>query len=141
MPGIAFDFTAKPVIAPLQPPRETIKVRAVRPERDQRQDAKEKKSTMDTCWIPGTMRCVIFTPEKNMTSIHDLLHNNQFTLSVTTSSPPLKGNIHQIFVLELVGTYQTFFTPIPAKYADKPDTGRIAVRQGQHNQPPRRGVF
>src|ERR1022692_4234028 len=32
--GIPFDFTAKPVIAPPQPPRETIQVNAVRPERD-----------------------------------------------------------------------------------------------------------
>jgi len=31
--GIPFDFTAKPVIAPPQPPRETIQVRAVLPER------------------------------------------------------------------------------------------------------------
>ncbi len=32
--GIPFDFTAKPVVAPPQKPRETIVVRAVRPERD-----------------------------------------------------------------------------------------------------------
>src|SRR6202049_4975100 len=32
--GIPFDFAAKPVIAPPQPPRETIQVRAVRPDRD-----------------------------------------------------------------------------------------------------------
>jgi type III restriction enzyme len=32
--GIPFDFTAKPVIAPPQPPRETIHVKAMRPERD-----------------------------------------------------------------------------------------------------------
>ncbi len=32
--GIPFDFTAKPVVAPPQPPQETIQVRAVRPERD-----------------------------------------------------------------------------------------------------------
>ena len=32
--GIPFDFTAKPVIAPPQPPVETIQVKAVRPERD-----------------------------------------------------------------------------------------------------------
>ena len=32
--GIPFDFTAKPVVAPPQPPRETIQVRAVRPDRD-----------------------------------------------------------------------------------------------------------
>jgi len=33
--GIPFDFTAKPVIAPPQPPRETVQVKAMRPERDQ----------------------------------------------------------------------------------------------------------
>ncbi len=32
--GIPFDFTAKPVVAPPQPPREVIRVYAVRPERD-----------------------------------------------------------------------------------------------------------
>ena len=32
--GIPFDFTARPVVAPPQPPRETVQVRAVSPERD-----------------------------------------------------------------------------------------------------------
>ncbi|MCK5874800.1 MAG: DEAD/DEAH box helicase family protein [Alcanivoracaceae bacterium] len=32
--GIPFDFTAKPVIAPPQPPRETVQVKAVLPERE-----------------------------------------------------------------------------------------------------------
>ncbi|HED53533.1 MAG TPA: restriction endonuclease, partial [Phycisphaerales bacterium] len=32
--GIPFDFTAKPVVAPPKPPRETIHVKAIRPERD-----------------------------------------------------------------------------------------------------------
>jgi type III restriction enzyme len=32
--GIPFDFTARPVISPPQPPRQTIQVKAVRPERD-----------------------------------------------------------------------------------------------------------
>lgn len=32
--GIPFDFTANPVVAPTQPPRETVQVRAVSPERD-----------------------------------------------------------------------------------------------------------
>jgi type III restriction enzyme len=32
--GIPFDFNAKPVIAPPQPPRETVHVKAMRPERD-----------------------------------------------------------------------------------------------------------
>ncbi len=32
--GVPFDFTAKPVVAPPQPPRETVRVKAMRPERD-----------------------------------------------------------------------------------------------------------
>lgn len=32
--GVPFDFTAKPVVAPPKPPRPTVHVRAVRPERD-----------------------------------------------------------------------------------------------------------
>jgi type III restriction enzyme len=32
--GVPFDFTAKPVVAPPQPPRETIQVKAVSPDRD-----------------------------------------------------------------------------------------------------------
>ena len=32
--GVPFDFTARPVVAPPQPPRQTIQVKAVRPERD-----------------------------------------------------------------------------------------------------------
>lgn len=33
--GIPFDFTAKPVVAPPQKPRETIQVKAIRPDRDE----------------------------------------------------------------------------------------------------------
>src|SRR5204862_3091177 len=32
--GVPFDFTARPVVAPPQSPRETVQVKAVRPERD-----------------------------------------------------------------------------------------------------------
>ena len=32
--GIPFDFTAKPVVAPVRPPRPTIQVKAMKPERD-----------------------------------------------------------------------------------------------------------
>lgn len=32
--GVPFDFTAKPVVAPPKPPRETVQVKAVRPDRD-----------------------------------------------------------------------------------------------------------
>ena len=32
--GVPFDFAAKPVVAPPQPPRQTIQVKAIRPERD-----------------------------------------------------------------------------------------------------------
>jgi type III restriction enzyme len=32
--GVPFDFTAKPVVAPPSPPKETVQVKAIRPERD-----------------------------------------------------------------------------------------------------------
>jgi type III restriction enzyme len=32
--GVPFDFTAKPVVAPPQPPRETVQVKAISPDRD-----------------------------------------------------------------------------------------------------------
>ena len=32
--GIPFDFTARPVVAPPQPPRKTVQVKAITPERD-----------------------------------------------------------------------------------------------------------
>ncbi len=32
--GIPFDFTAKPVVAPPQPPRQTVQIKAIRPDRD-----------------------------------------------------------------------------------------------------------
>ena len=32
--GVPFDFTAKPVVAPPSPPKETVQVKAVRPDRD-----------------------------------------------------------------------------------------------------------
>jgi hypothetical protein len=70
--GIPFDFTAKPVIAPPQPPRETRKYRpdfivqvddgkgaedplnlVVEIKGYRGEDAKEKKSTMDAYWVPG----------------------------------------------------------------------------------------
>ena len=33
--GIPFDFTARPVVAPPQPPRETVQVKAISPDRDE----------------------------------------------------------------------------------------------------------
>jgi type III restriction enzyme len=70
--GIPFDFTAKPVIAPPQPPRETRKYRpdfivqvddgkgaedplnlVVEIKGYRGEDAKEKKAGMDAYWVPG----------------------------------------------------------------------------------------
>ena len=48
--GIPFDFTAKPVVAPPQPPRETIQVKAVRPERDaSRSASRVSKAIASSC--------------------------------------------------------------------------------------------
>ena len=48
--GIPFDFTAKPVVAPPQPPRETVQVKAVRPERDaSRFASRASRATASSC--------------------------------------------------------------------------------------------
>ena len=48
--GIPFDFTAKPVIAPPKPPRETVQVKAMRPERDHlRFDFRASPDTGSSC--------------------------------------------------------------------------------------------
>lgn len=58
--GIPFDFTAKPVVAPPQPPRETIHVRAISPERD-------------TCEItfPRVLGYRVELPEESLTATFD----------------------------------------------------------------------
>jgi type III restriction enzyme len=55
--GIPFDFTAKPVVAPPQPPRETINVKAVRPDRD----------ALEVCF-PRVMGYKVELPEERLTA-------------------------------------------------------------------------
>lgn len=47
--GIPFDFTAKPVVSPPQPPRDTIQVKAVRPARDHLEIRFPRASRNCTC--------------------------------------------------------------------------------------------
>ena len=68
--GIPFDFTAKPVIAPLGKPRETIRVHAVRPDRDALEiPFPASKAIASSCpkngSTPGSapIRCWNLTPE------------------------------------------------------------------------------
>ena len=56
--GIPFDFTAKPVVAPPQPPRETIHVKAVRPERDHLE-----------IWFPRVNGYRVELPEERLTAV------------------------------------------------------------------------
>jgi type III restriction enzyme len=56
--GIPFDFNAKPVVAPPQPPRETILVQAVRPDRD----------ALDICF-PRVAGYRVELPEEKLTGI------------------------------------------------------------------------
>ena len=52
--GIPFDFTAKPVVAPPQPPRETVQVKAVRPSAMRSRSAsRASKATASSCRKSG----------------------------------------------------------------------------------------
>ena len=67
--GIPFDFTTKPVIAPPLPPRETVQVRAISPERDALEiRVPESKAAASNC-----QRNVFMTiPEDEIVKLHPL---------------------------------------------------------------------
>ena len=70
--GIPFDFTAKPVVAPPQPPRETIAVRAMRPERDalEIRFPRVEGYRVD---LPGERLTAIFTDDSTLELTPDLV--------------------------------------------------------------------
>ena len=73
--GIPFDFTARPVIAPPQPPRETVQVRAVTPDRD-------------ACEIrfPRVQGYRVELPDDRLTARFD--DDSTLTLTPSWSAPP-----------------------------------------------------
>jgi type III restriction enzyme len=77
--GIPFDFTAKPVVAPPQPPRETVQVKAVRPERD----ALEIR-------FPRVQGYRVELPEERLTA--HFTPDHHFTLSPDTVGPSITVN-------------------------------------------------
>ena len=78
--GIPFDFAAKPVVAPPQKPRETIHVKAVRPERDAfwRFDFRE-------CWVTAWN-----FPEDRLTAHFN--ENHKFHLTPEHVGPTITNN-------------------------------------------------
>lgn len=77
--GIPFDFTAKPVIAPPQPPRETVQVKAVRPERDELE-----------IWFPRVEGYRVELPEERL--IADFNDESILTLSPDLVGPSITRN-------------------------------------------------
>ena len=73
--GVPFDFTARPVIAPPQPPRETVQVRAVTPDRD-------------ACEIrfPRVQGYRVELPDDRLTARFD--DDSTLTLTPSWSAPP-----------------------------------------------------
>lgn len=70
--GIPFDFTAKPVIAPPAPPRETIHVKAVRPDRDALEIRFPRVVGYRT-ELPEDRLTATFTPESTLELTPDLV--------------------------------------------------------------------
>lgn len=77
--GVPFDFTAKPVVAPPQTPRETIQVRAVRPERD----ALEIR-------FPRVLGYRVELPEDRLTAKFD--HDSVLELTPDLTGPTITRN-------------------------------------------------
>jgi len=70
--GIPFDFTAKPVIAPPQPPRETVQVKAVKPERNAL-EIKFPRITGYRVELPEERLSAAFTPDSVLELTPDLI--------------------------------------------------------------------
>lgn len=77
--GIPFDFTAKPVIAPPQPPRETVQVKAVLPEREALEIA-----------FPRVAGYRVELPEERLTAHFD--DNSVFELTPKNVGPSITKN-------------------------------------------------
>jgi len=80
--GIPFDFAAKPVVAPPQPPRQTIQVKAVRPERD----ALEIR-------FPRVMGYRVELPDKRLSATFTDDHVLELTPQLTGPSVTLNAGI------------------------------------------------
>jgi type III restriction enzyme len=70
--GIPFDFTAKPVVAPPQPPRVTTQVKAVRPERDHLEIRFPRVEGYRT-EPPQERLTAVFTPDSTLVLTPDLV--------------------------------------------------------------------
>lgn len=77
--GVPFDFTAKPVVAPPQPPRETVQVKAVRPERD-----------FLELRFPRVEGYRIELPEERLTAVFD--EDSRYVLTPETVGPTVTTN-------------------------------------------------
>jgi type III restriction enzyme len=77
--GIPFDFTAKPVVAPPQPPRETVQVRAISPERDALE-----------IWFPRVEGYRVELPEERLTA--DFNDDSILELSPDLVGPSITRN-------------------------------------------------
>jgi type III restriction enzyme len=77
--GVPFDFTAKPVVSPPQPPRETVQVKAVRPERDSLEIR-----------FPRVDGYRIELPEERLTAVFD--EDSKYVLTPETVGPTTTTN-------------------------------------------------
>src|SRR6185437_9844943 len=77
--GVGFDFTAKPVVSPPQPPRETVQVKAVRPERDSLEIR-----------FPRVEGYRIELPEERLTAVFD--EDSRYVLTPETVGPTTTTN-------------------------------------------------
>ncbi len=77
--GVPFDFTARPVVSPPQPPRETVQVKAARPERD-----------FLEIRFPRVEGYRIELPEERLTAVFD--EDSRYVLTPETVGPTTTTN-------------------------------------------------
>jgi type III restriction enzyme len=124
--GIPFDFTAKPVVAPPQPPRETVRVRAVRPDRDALEIV-----------FPRVQGYRVELPNDRVTATFDDDSTLRLTPDMVGSTQTLNsGIIGQTVQLDLVHTGAVRTSTIVFDL-----TGRLLERWRDPGEAPRTNLF
>jgi type III restriction enzyme len=124
--GIPFDFTAKPVVSPPQPPRETIQVKAIRPERDALEIKFPRVAGYRT-ELPETRLTASFNDDSTMVLTPDLVGATETRNSGIIGAPIDLNLVHTGDVRPSQVVYELTSHLVLTKYRDKNDEPQLSL--------------
>ncbi len=124
--GIPFDFTAKPVVSPPQPPRETIQVKAIRPERDALEIKFPRVAGYRT-ELPETRLTASFNDDSTMVLTPDLVGATETRNSGIIGAPIDLNLVHTGDVRPSQVVYELTSHLVLTKWRDANDEPQLAL--------------